>query len=93
MFFILIKQNIFFEQDNFSNILLSSYGLKEVTLSKDIKTKTVLENKRLYHPKLPFLPKRKNKENQLVIESSTNQNKVWRYIAAACLLPITFYSF
>ena len=95
VFYLDKNKNIFFEQDDFSNILLSSYGLKEVTLPKDIKTKTVnKENKKALSPKdtNPSI-ETKNNENQLVIESSTNKSKTWRYIAAACLLPIIFYSF
>ena len=94
VFYLDKNKNIFFEQDNFSTILLSSYGLKEITLLKDIKTKTVQENKKTGSPKVP-LPsnEERNNENQLVIEASTNKSKAWRYIAAACLLPIIFYSF
>ena len=94
VFYLDKNKSIFFEQDNFSNILLSSYGLKEVTLSKEIKTKTVIENKKTLSSNFALSSKQeKNNENQLVIESTTHKNKSWRYIAAACLLPIIFYSF
>ena len=94
VFYLDKNKNIFFEQDDFSNVLLSSYGLKEVQVTKAIKTETLQKPKKTLTSKIT-LPSKEEKinENKLIIENSTNKSKAWRYIAAACLLPIIFYSF
>ena len=68
-----------FEQDRHFNLLLSSYGLSNVTFVPN----TVQEET----PVIQFAPE--------TTEAQTlkNPTKFWKYAAAACLLPFAFYSF
>jgi hypothetical protein len=68
-----------FEQDRHFNLLLSSYGLSNVTfVPNQIQEET------------PII-----QLNPISTEESTQKNptKFWKYAAAACLLPFAFYSF
>ncbi|MEY3844607.1 MAG: hypothetical protein RL293_1029 [Bacteroidota bacterium] len=68
-----------FEQDRHFNLLLSSYGLSNVTfVPNQVQEET------------PII-----KLNPISTEESTQKNptKFWKYAAAACLLPFAFYSF
>lgn len=68
-----------FEQDRHFNLLLSSYGLSNVTFVPN-----QLEEE------VPII-----QLNPISTEESTQKNptKFWKYTAAACLLPFAFYSF
>lgn len=68
-----------FEQDRHFNLLLSSYGLSNVTFVPN----TVQEETLI----IQFVPE--------TTEAQTlkNPTKFWKYAAAACLLPFAFYSF
>lgn len=69
--------NINFEQDRYFNFLLNSYGLTSIQfVSKQQAEKTEVEIE---------------KETPVI---SINQGKssFWKYAAAACLLPLAFYS-
>lgn len=68
-----------FEQDRHFNLLLSSYGLSNVTFVPN-----PLEEE------VPII-----QLNPISTEESTQKNptKFWKYAAAACLLPFAFYSF
>lgn len=103
------EKNICFEQDRFFNLLLESYGLGKVHFltESDVQLvqKTTIEKalvdteSRATEPAIVF-----NTEsiqiNQVeaqptiiphpALKSKTN---VWKYVAAACMLPIAFYSF
>jgi hypothetical protein len=99
------EKNICFEQDRFFNLLLESYGLGTVQFfleeSKAVVTETA-------HPELvsPIAVEDKPtfKETDLSTEieetlvinhpviEENRKLKVWKYIAAACFLPIAFYS-
>ena len=68
-----------FEQDRHFNLLLSSYGLSNVTFVPN----TVQEET----PIIQFVPE--TTEDQTL----KNPTKFWKYAAAACLLPFAFYSF
>jgi hypothetical protein len=68
-----------FEQDRHFNLLLSSYGLTNVTFVPN----QVLEET----PIIDLNPEVKNFENE------KTPSKFWKYAAAACLLPFAFYSF
>lgn len=68
-----------FEQDRHFNLLLSSYGLSNVTFVPN----TVQEET----PIIQFAPE--TTEDQTL----KNPTKFWKYAAAACLLPFAFYSF
>jgi hypothetical protein len=68
-----------FEQDRHFNLLLSSYGLSNVTfVPNQVQEET------------PII-----QLNPVSTEKSTQKNptKFWKYAAAACLLPFAFYSF
>jgi hypothetical protein len=68
-----------FEQDRHFNLLLSSYGLSNVTfVPNQVQEET---------PILQFVPG--TTEDQTL----KNPTKFWKYAAAACLLPFAFYSF
>ena len=62
-----------FTQDPFANLLLSSFGLKE----------------------LEFVPSEQEEVLAKIIDLNVEKKKsqFWKYAAAACLLPIAFYSF
>lgn len=100
------EKNLCFEQDRLSNLLMESFGLTTVKfLSKeDVKQvqKKVIEET----PIIPFEPvvstekifseKRDIKLPEIKIEEPTivvaKKKNGWKYAAAACLLPIAFYS-
>jgi hypothetical protein len=79
------ENNICFEQDRFFNLLLESYGLGTVHfVPQQEEIPTSLDNTE------------DTEGNATIIElpiTATQKSKVWRYVAAACLLPIAFYSF
>jgi hypothetical protein len=68
-----------FEQDRHFNLLLSSYGLSNVTFVPN-----------QVQEEAPII-----QLNPISTEESTQKNptKFWKYAAAACLLPFAFYSF
>jgi hypothetical protein len=68
-----------FEQDRHFNLLLSSYGLSNVTFVPNPVQEEV-----------PII-----QLNPIATEEPTQKNptKFWKYAAAACLLPFAFYSF
>ncbi len=69
--------NINFEQDRYFNFLLNSYGLTSIQfVSKQQAEKTEVEIE---------------KETP-VIQISEGKRNLWKYAAAACLLPLAFYS-
>jgi len=103
------EKNICFEQDRFFNLLLESYGLEKVRFlsESDVQfaQKTTIE--RAINEKEPssvqpailfntesILTLQENSET-VVIEHPALKSKstIWKYVAAACLLPIAFYSF
>lgn len=68
-----------FEQDRHFNLLLSSYGLSNVTFVPN----AVQEET----PIIQFVP------DATEDQTLKNPTKFWKYAAAACLLPFAFYSF
>lgn len=88
---------IYFEQDKFTNLLLSSYGLNAITITSNNEVKEET-------PVIEFIDFNTVQEAELETESvdakvlevnfSPKQKLHWtRYVAAAALLPIVFYSF
>ena len=78
------EKNVCFEQDRFFNLLLESYGLGKVhfTPVEDAPVVLVEEDKlSLEEPKIIEHPALKARSN------------AWKYVAAACFLPIAFYSY
>lgn len=68
-----------FEQDRHFNLLLSSYGLSNVTfVPNPVQEET---------PIIQFVPEATE------VQTLKNPTKFWKYAAAACLLPFAFYSF
>ncbi len=70
--------NIVFEQDRYFNLLLSSYGLSQVQF---------VANKEL-EIEVPLVEEKKKKE-----KAPIRRLTYLKYAAAACLLPLAFYSF
>jgi hypothetical protein len=103
------EKNICFEQDRFFNLLLESYGLGKVHFltESDVQLvqnttieKAIIESEKTdAQPAIVFdMEKEAQKTVQtepIVIQHPAlkSKTKVWRYVAAACFLPIAFYSF
>lgn len=104
------ERNIGFEQDRFSNLLMSSFGLGKVhfipkedialipsqmeeapiltfDLSNEIEigAPVVEETIGIHEEEIlaPIIP----------LDSNTSKNTIWKYVAAAALVPICFYSY
>lgn len=86
--------NICFEQDRFVNLLLASFGLSHVSFVPEQLTA---------HPVAETEPIKVDERKELEVElkiihagtkkQKSSGKKIIRYVAAACLLPIAFYSF
>ena len=97
------ERNICFEQDRFFNLLLESFGLGKIQF---ITEEEVIEREPAITanetPIIQLNPveteneagSEQQEENAAVVlpEISRGRKKVWKYIAAACILPIAFYS-
>ena len=82
------SNKIRFIQDDFSNLLASSYGLSTFIFNTPkIETET--------KPKEKDLKPKENSKNKKQSNNTTEKKTValWKYAAAACLLPLMFYSF
>ncbi|MFO0494829.1 MAG: SPOR domain-containing protein [Flavobacteriia bacterium] len=78
------EKNVCFEQDRFFNLLLESYGLGKVHfMPVEDAPVTLIEEDKLSKsvPKIIEHPALKARSN------------AWKYVAAACFLPIAFYSY
>ncbi|MES2798416.1 MAG: SPOR domain-containing protein [Bacteroidota bacterium] len=84
------ENNISFEQDRFFNLLLQSYGLSKIhfVAEEDVK---LVEHK-VAIEELVSTPIIEAEAAPIFIHPAT-KSKVWRYVAAAVMLPIAFYSF
>lgn len=103
------ERNLCFEQDRFYNLLLESYGLGAIHFVSvsDVEARTahdavqVLVKEALSEPVVEFqpeyiqpVPEAAAKETPVIpITAAKRTVKPWRYVAAAALLPIAFYSF
>lgn len=97
------EQNLCFEQDRFFNLLLESFGLGQVNFltEEDVQiSERINENRELNPVFVPEFPgkseiKEVKEEKPIIVhpELVKQRSKAWRYIAAACFLPIAFYSF
>jgi len=101
------EENICFEQDRFFNLLLESYGLGKVqffseeakvlgteTAHPELVSAIVIEDKSTFKVEKTDLSTETEETPVIahpVIEEQ-RKSKVWKYIAAACFLPIAFYS-
>lgn len=102
------EKNLCFEQDRFVNLLMSSYGLQKVHFLSDedvkiieareeVKTREVVIEQPVETKIVPITASVKEEKPSIVEEASVElpekrKRSGWRYIAAACLLPIAFYS-
>jgi hypothetical protein len=97
------ERNLCFEQDRFFNLLLESYGLSAVHFiaAEDVAATETLANTKQLAEQLtekevvtkgdvPVL--QLTEETRIVPIGRSKTRKVVRYAAAACLLPIVFYS-
>lgn len=73
-----IEGNLVFEQDRYFNLLLSSYGLSQVQF---------IANKE------PEINELSIKEKKIKEKAAIHKINYLKYAAAACLLPLAFYSF
>lgn len=101
------ERNICFEQDRFFNLLMESFGLGKVQFMAESKVIEATVQKPDVVNDLIVEEKEETKIVQLnteieIVEEIVEEDKtikvvqrrpVWKYIAAACLLPIAFYSF
>tara|TARA_B100001250_G_C19755552_1_gene769918 strand:+ start:56 stop:1204 length:1149 start_codon:yes stop_codon:yes gene_type:complete len=84
------SNNIRFNQDEFSNLLISSYGL-----STFIFNKPEIESEITSNTKEVILKPQKNTKYERPSRNIKKEKSasLWKYAAAACLLPLIFYSF
>lgn len=103
------EKNICFEQDRFFNLLLESYGLGKVhfltesdvqlvqhtAIEKAITAEPAKEGPSAIVFDTETIAINPIEKEAIVVEHPALQkrSKVWRYVAAACLAPIAFYSF
>lgn len=100
------ENNIQFEQDRFFNLLLESFGLGQVHFISEevveekqperVVVATQEETKIVPLPAAKVSAEEKVKETKevqfLQVEEKQSKKRVWKYVAAACVLPIAFYS-
>jgi CCDC81-like prokaryotic HU domain 1/CCDC81-like prokaryotic HU domain 2/SPOR domain len=102
------ERNMCFEQDRFYNLLLESFGLGPIHFVSvaDIDAKSSIDHVREISKEIETTNQSENMETSslgvpvfetveqapIIPISAKKSNKTWRYIAAACLLPIAFYS-
>ncbi len=77
------EKNLCFEQDRFFNLLLESFGLGKVHF--------VLEEQKQDAKILELIPQ--STQDSEIRPLKQKKQAVWKYVAAACLLPVAFYSF
>lgn len=102
------EKNICFEQDRFFNLLLESYGLGKVhfltesdvqLVQKSTIAQALSQENDSTHSAIVFdaetITVNPLEKEPIVIEHPAlrKKSRAWRYIAAACLAPIAFYSF
>ena len=102
------EKNICFEQDRFFNLLLESYGLgkvhfiaeEDVKLAQHIQQENpilVVEEKPLFTLESSDIDVVINNEEQPFVEiqhpATKKKMAIWKYVAAAVIIPIGFYSF
>ena len=98
------ERNISFEQDRFFNLLLQSYGLNKVHFisEEDVKmteTTVIAPVERIETPIVPIIAaveieeKKKEPTKVVALTPPDDKRKAWKYIAAAVLLPIAFYTY
>lgn len=71
--------NINFEQDRHFNLLLNAYGLTSIQFISKVQVEKTEDDK-------------ENEKDPKIISIQPVKRNTWKYVAAACLLPIAFYS-
>lgn len=103
------ERNLCFEQDRFYNLLMESYGLGPIHFvsAADVEAKIShqaiqeMVKEALAEPVVEFQPSKiepvataESTETPIIaITAIRKPVRVWRYVAAAALLPVAFYSF
>jgi CCDC81-like prokaryotic HU domain 1/CCDC81-like prokaryotic HU domain 2/SPOR domain len=103
------ERNIGFEQDRFSNLLMSSFGLGKVhfiakediaLIPSQIEETPILTFDLTNEVEIgePVVEERiDSKEEELApiipLETNSTKSTIWKYVAAAALVPICFYSY
>jgi hypothetical protein len=103
------ERNIGFEQDKFHNLLLASYGLGKVHFvsQEDIQLMaqqevftlagepTIASDKENVAPiiEMPNVVAEQEEALPKIVTPTFNAKKVWKYVAAAAILPICFYTY
>lgn len=75
------EKNLCFEQDRFFNLLLESFGLGKVHFVSEKKEAKIIE----------LTPQPAEALDS--VQHGSSKSAGWKYVAAACLLPVAFYSF
>ncbi len=88
-----LEKNICFEQNRYFNFLLNAYGLANVQFVSTTKTQEQLEDKKAINVEVKY-PIEAPETPIIDINSPKKSRKYIKYVAAAaCFLPIAFYSF
>lgn len=99
------ERNISFEQDRYFNLLLQSYGLNKVRFiaEEDVKrTETLISRSEIVFDSAPLplaLPDEKKQETEkedakiVPLTPQSSNRKLWKYVAAAALVPFAFYTY
>jgi len=99
------QQNICFEQDRFFNLLLESFGMGKIQFIPEQQVPVEEAETLISTSETPIISlnpveteneagSEQQEENAAIVlpEVGRGRKKVWKYVAAACLLPIAFYS-
>ena len=90
------ENNLCFEQDRFFNLLLASFGLEQVRFITEEDVQIIEKTIEFKERKVvPVVETEQKVDETTIIEHPVLQpkkKKAWKYIAAACFLPIAFYS-
>jgi hypothetical protein len=97
------ERNIRFDQDRFFNLLLQSYGLGKVHFVSEKQAETVVTGAAASKTETPIrsidfagvdqVEEKDNGTDTAEPKELKKRSKAWRYVAAACFLPIAFYSY
>jgi hypothetical protein len=91
------EKNLCFEQDRYFNLLLESYGLGSVHFIAKEDLESVQEGAKIrtLDPAIEETKTQPGDDGKNVIEhpAASGNRRMWKYVAAAaCILPIAFYS-
>ena len=92
------EKNIGFEQDKFYNLLLGSFGLgkvhfvvkEDISILQEVEKVAIHFLERETEDSVPIVPLHENASDFAPVPK--NKKNLWKYAAAAAILPICFYS-